>query len=611
MSLRPIPFAALVGRLVRELGRANADGAVFEVPVRRVYRGVGRGPGAGAARLDLSVAHHGERASNPLGPAAGPHTQLAQNIVAAWLGGSRIFELKTVQVRDDLVIPRPCIDMATVGYNVEWSQELRLAESATEYVKAAMLVAMLRHGGLMAFEPGSDATLFDLSVGYDLAGIRSPTVTAFLDAMADAGSIIAALRSELPITYANLLDVAFPTRISGSVTLSTFHGCPPSEIEAIARYLLVERGLDVTVKLNPTLLGQARVATVLHDVLGYHDVRVPPRAFAHDPSWDEIHGIVTRLAACARDVGRSFGIKLTNTLVVENHRAFFPPSEREMYLSGPPLHVLACELVARFREAFGAALPISFSAGIDRKNFADAVACGLVPVTVCSDLLQPGGYARTHGYLSELAARMEAVGAHDVPSFIQRAYAADGAGDVVTNARHHAAVALADPRYAEPTNARPPRKLARTLARFDCTNCDKCIPVCPNVAIFALDVRRDAASDARAAASRPARDATHQIGIFADACNDCGNCDVFCPEHGGPNLAKPRFHGSYEGYLAAAPREGVFVRRTATGFEAWGRLDGAEHHVVAPSDDSASGPAADLRALAEGALSSPQGSWVS
>ena len=207
LSLRPIPFAAVVGRLVRELASPDEDGAVFEVPVRRIYRGA-------AAALDLGVAHHGERAANPLGPAAGPHTQLAQNIVAAWLGGSRIFELKTVQVRDDLVIPRPCIDMATVGYNVEWSQELRLAESATEYVKAAMLVAMLRAGGLVAFAPGSDATLFDLSVGYDLAGIRSAPVTAFLDAMANPGSVIATLRAELPQAYGHLGDVAFPTRIS-------------------------------------------------------------------------------------------------------------------------------------------------------------------------------------------------------------------------------------------------------------------------------------------------------------------------------------------------------------------------------------------------------------
>jgi putative selenate reductase len=37
---------------------------------------------------------------------------------------------------------------------------------------------------------------------------------------------------------------------------------------------------------------------------------------------------------------------------------------------------------------------------------------------------------------------------------------------------------------------------------------------------------------------------SHQLATFADACNDCGNCDVFCPEDGGPYLEKPRFFGS-------------------------------------------------------------------
>ena len=44
----------------------------------------------------------------------------------AWLAGSRILELKTVQINDRLVLPRPGIDATNVGYNVEWSQELRL-----------------------------------------------------------------------------------------------------------------------------------------------------------------------------------------------------------------------------------------------------------------------------------------------------------------------------------------------------------------------------------------------------------------------------------------------------------------------------------------------------
>src|SRR5207244_7524053 len=113
------------------------EGKIFDLPESKFFRGI---PG-----LDLSVDFHGHRASTPLGPAAGPHGQLAQNIVLSWLGGSRIIELKTVQVLDELDIPRPCIDAATVGFNVEWSQELRLADSLREYVAGAMLLTLVRH----------------------------------------------------------------------------------------------------------------------------------------------------------------------------------------------------------------------------------------------------------------------------------------------------------------------------------------------------------------------------------------------------------------------------------------------------------------------------------
>ena len=44
----------------------------------------------------------GHRLETPFGPAAGPHSQMAQNIVAAWLCGARYIELKTVQTLDVL-----------------------------------------------------------------------------------------------------------------------------------------------------------------------------------------------------------------------------------------------------------------------------------------------------------------------------------------------------------------------------------------------------------------------------------------------------------------------------------------------------------------------------
>src|SRR5690348_8569033 len=144
-ELSPIPLPLLWRRAVLEY---EGEGKIFDLPKSKFFRGI---PG-----LDLSVAFHGERASTPLGPAAGPHDQLAQNIVLSWLGGSRIIELKTVQVMDELKIPRPCIDMTNVGYNVEWSQELKLEQSLQEYVAASMLIHILKESRLLGdeFLPG-------------------------------------------------------------------------------------------------------------------------------------------------------------------------------------------------------------------------------------------------------------------------------------------------------------------------------------------------------------------------------------------------------------------------------------------------------------------------
>ena len=114
---------------------------IFDLPARKFWHG--------AADLDTSVLFHGQRASSPVGPAAGPQDQMAQNIVLSWLAGSRILELKTVQINDRLVLPRPCIDATTVGYNVEWSQELRLADSLREYVAGSMLLDVLKTENLL------------------------------------------------------------------------------------------------------------------------------------------------------------------------------------------------------------------------------------------------------------------------------------------------------------------------------------------------------------------------------------------------------------------------------------------------------------------------------
>jgi putative selenate reductase len=612
-ELTPVPFGVLVTRLLGELDRTQT---AFDLPARAFVTSAGD--------RDWSTTIHGHRAATPFGPAAGPHTQLAQNIVLAWLAGGRVMELKTVQVKDDLVIPRPCIDLQTVGYNVEWSQELRLEQSLEEYVKAAMLIELLKARGL---SPGFGDTVFDMSVGYDLAGIRSPRVRAFMAGLQDAGPLVERLRKEIPSRHAALRDLPFPSRLSDTLTLSTFHGCPPEEIEAIADFLLQEVGLHVIVKLNPTLLGKAPLRELLHRQLGYADLHVPDEAFDKDARWDHVNGFVERLGATARRLGRGFGVKFTNTLVVENHRPFFPATEKLMYLSGPPLHVLAMTLVRDFRRTHGDRFPISFSAGVDAGNFADAVALGLGPVSVCTDLLRPGGYGRGRKYFEALGQRMDAVKARDLETFgllaFGQAEAALAAAGVPAEVAAACRAALAsgadlrsaagahwsawvsaarllgteryverlpaDPRYALPRNSTPPKKVGSRLVLFDCLTCDKCIPVCPNDANFSVVIPPTSMALERLVrvgdrfVAEPvgtlALEKPRQIANFADACNECGHCDVMCPEDGGPYAVKPRFFGSIAAWEATPARDGFALERTAAGLRMVGRFGGRAFEV--------------------------------
>ena len=618
-ELVPYPFSKLITRMFRELDQSDS---IFGLPARKFF--------LGDPDLELGVGFHHHRPSSPLGPAAGPQTQMAQNIVLSWLAGCRVMELKTVQIDDELVIGRPCIDMANVGYNIEWSQELKLAESLEEYVKGSMLIEMLVASGRLEIAPGFDRVVFDMSVGYDLAGIQSEPVMAFMRGMIDATEVVERLRAQIPEAYADLRELKFATRLSDTLTLSTFHGCPPDEIEGIMNFLRDELELHCIVKLNPTLLGRDDANGLLRGVMGYQDIRIPDAAFAEDTTWPQMVAFVERLAERAQERGLGFGVKFNNTLIVHNHLDFFPPADERMYLSGPPLHVLAIELVRRFRRVFQDRLPISFSAGVDRHNFADCVALGLVPVTVCSDLLKPGGYGRAQSYFRNLARRMGEVGARTVGDFVVRAYghgdealdamdpplapedhaacraALVGGADlqgalhaevyerlisaaVVLNTEHYANACQGDGRYHQRSNAKPPRKIDSTLELLDCITCDKCVPVCPNHANFTFPLaqreirvrKADKTGDGWAFRDAGTLDVVekHQIGNFVDFCNDCGNCDVFCPEWGGPYKLKPRFHASRAAWQAESDRDGFYVGRGHDGDTVSGRIEGQEYHL--------------------------------
>ena len=282
-------------------------------------------------------------------------------------------------------------------------------------------------------------------MGYDLAGVRSPAVRSWIASMKDARAEVEAVRREIPDELRRLRDLDFRTALSDQVTLSTFHGCPADEIEAMTVFLMEEMGLHVTVKLNPTLLGRDAVDGLLHDVLGYRDVETRAEDFERDLQWGQALEMTDRLVERARALGRELRLKLSNTLVVRNHRRFFPPGEAVMYLSGPPLHVITLGLVERVRRA-RPDVPLSFSAGVDSRNFADCVALGLAPVTVCTDLLKPGGYGRLPKYLENLEERMRGMGVRTIGDYV----AAGGLDAATAVAR-----AAADPRYRAEALRRP------------------------------------------------------------------------------------------------------------------------------------------------------------
>ena len=402
--MRPIPFRQLV---LRCLGEYRAKGSIFDIPEEHFWR-----PSAARRAIVFSSG-----AENPIGPAAGPHTQLAQNIISAWLAGGRYFELKTVQKLDSLSIEKPCIDASDEGYNVEWSTELSLDQAYDEYLKAWMLLHLF--DTMIAANATPPSFLFNMSVGYDLEGIRTEKMDRFIGRMIDSSAeqTFARYQDELSELSADPSLLAgtpwrdraallrgLPSRVSpricASVTLSTMHGCPPHEIESICGYMLTEKKLDTLVKLNPTLLGYDRVHETLSG-LGYGYIELNREGFRKDLQYSAAVPMLRRLMETGKRHGRHFGAKLSNTLAVANRAAVLPGNE--MYMSGRALYPLTMSLAATLASELDGALPMSFSGGVSAWNIAEVLSAGIRPVTLATDLLKPGGYSR----LKEIAETAE------------------------------------------------------------------------------------------------------------------------------------------------------------------------------------------------------------
>ena len=263
-QMTPIPFTQLFNWIVTEY---KNEQTIFGIPQSNFFY----------KKNSSQVKIFNEALEMPLGPAAGPHTQLTQNIIASYLVGGRFFELKTVQILDELKVDKPCIDAQDEGYNVEWSQELKLEQSYDEYLKAWILLHLLKE--LFGFSKSDErGFVFNMSVGYNLEGIKTERMNNFIESLKDSSNnekflqykneLILKLndenvrhlllRSVNPnINFDKLITSLqnISPNISNSVTLSTMHGCPPDEIGKIATYLITDLGFNTNVKLILLCLG--------------------------------------------------------------------------------------------------------------------------------------------------------------------------------------------------------------------------------------------------------------------------------------------------------------------------------------------------------------------
>ena len=509
--MKSIPFGQLTEWILNEYKKT---GQVFGI--QKAY----------VADQSKTIEIFGRKLENPVGPAAGPHTQLAQNLVAAYVAGARFFELKTVQKMDgqelSACIPKPCIVAEDEAYNCEWSTELYVPQAMEEYIKGWILIHVIAK----EFGIGSpDGFQFNMSCGYNLEGIKDKKIDDFIEGLKDAGdtAIFKECKQWL-LEHISLFEhvtkedvEAIPAKVCNSITLSTMHGCPPQEIENIVRYhLLKEKHINTYVKCNPTLLGYEFVRKAMDD-LGYDYMAFTDFHFKDDLQYEDAVPMLKRLLETAAQEGLSFGVKLTNTFPVDIKRQELPGEE--MYMSGKALFPLAISVASRLAESFDGKLPMSFSGGADQKNIDQIVDCGIWPVTVATVLLKPGGYK----WLTRIAEKADTC-------------EIGKCGEVqVETLKKLATDSLTDAHYRKTGRKAAGKRTEEKSPLLDCLKkkgvgekkeftghkrvCGNCADVCPNRANVLIEV--------------PEMELL-QILHVDYMCNECGNCRSFCQYAGAP-----------------------------------------------------------------------------
>lgn len=313
------------------------------------------------------------------------------------------------------------------------------------------------------------------------------------------------------------------------------HGCPAEEIESICTYLMKDKGLNLYLKCNPTLLGPKTVRQLLDDA-GFKYIEFDEHQFDVDLKFDAAIPMLERLLAVGAETGVVFGVKLTNTFPVAIHNHELPGEQ--MYMSGKSLLPLTVGVAQLLSSHFGSRLPISYSGGAVKQNIKSIFECGIWPITVCTILLQGEGYDT----FKSLADSVE-TGDYELAKSVQKDKIKQLVEDIGNNKLFKKSEVMQKKRDAHPSfpDTRAQDYQCRVL-------CGACVRVCPNRTNEILTI-----GDKR-------------IIIHIDeSCNECGNCACHCIEPCQPYKDRlTYFHNELA--LDDSTNDGFYVLGTLCGY---------------------------------------------
>ncbi len=210
--------------------------------------------------------------------------------------------------------------------------------------------------------------------------------------------------------------------------------------------------------------------------MGFREIYIPDKVFEHDLQYDRAVELIRTLKEVAAEHRLTFGVKLSNTLAMANHKGLLPGDE--MYMSGRALYPITMNLFYKLAQEFNGNLNVSYSAGADALNVSTILACGACPVTAVTDLLKPGGYSRLLQFLENLERTMHERGFSSLEELAQ---------DKMANLEKAAREALENPRYQKRYHPYGLPKVESGLGPFDCiaAPCKEQCPVRQDVPEYA------------------------------------------------------------------------------------------------------------------------------